>query len=1305
MMQPLRRFNFVSALILALCFSIAAIPLPAAFAATPNYDSYHGFVTSENPVLPDDEVHPKLWFSQDDIAELYAKRNADDYANRLWNSIISSPYLTMPLPAESRAACTDSSLHSYYGDMARIAKYNAFMYIMEGDSVHKDRAVSAILRAFDGPIYSCDPTDSSSPVDETYRAVWVQNFAAAYDWIQSELTAEQDAQIRERLAKEAKLTYEQIHIWGPRPHNHRSKPAWGLGTIALVLSDHPDASKWLQKALEMVNTNTKYFFSSDGIYREGSQYYIYSHINFLPFLYHYKNVSGVDLFRVYKPAFLWEFYVSNNKGWMPNFADSYIRHNHLHMVASEFMSEEDVTPLHPTAKWGNLFQWRYMTTDTTPWGGEFGNNTGASNDDTMDLDKYLTYDPSIEPIAPEGTGTVFLNEGGQTIFRNHWNVNDPSARYLLFQGVADMDNHNHFDQLSFILHAENQLMASDAGYSRSSYGDAIRRSWYRTAPAHNTLTLNGSWPVDMAENVTPASKFSMDTDFFDFQQKEARYIDITNDLNDAENDLLFPPDSESLGYINRAIAFPNQEYFVVADQAWTKDGSAQPFDLYLHGGRGFMNGEGNFRQWIYANDPYGSSAKLSSWIFSNGAEFTDLKGEVSYVKDDYVEGDFVLATVHRAKANFLQILIPQQVTSALPIVTELSNEERVGGTVAMNGNLDTYLVQQTGNSVSLGRVVTDGDFVYVRDNGLVDQYAVRQATELTYAGEVWFRSSERMTLTMKVSDRSKHEGMIATDDPALTYSVSFKLPAGKMAASAQFDGHNVPVTNVGGFAVIESLTGTGKLAITFADSGDADVTAPEGITDLRASSSEPDSVTLTWTAPGNDGMSGIAAFYDVRYSTEPITEENWDSARKTAGEPKPGASGILESMTVRGLESDTEYYFAVKAGDEARNLSPISNAASAKTDFIEDVTAPGLITDVRLGEAGETTVQLLWTAPGDDGYTGTAERYEIRYSTAPIVTAEQWEAAIAADGAPQPGTAGTEQTAIVSGLNAGRTYFFAIRAVDEAGNRSGISNPLYVAMKDDPTTVRLRFIEVTASSHDGNVPSNAIDGNLQTRWSALSEGNIGNRTPQWIQFDLGAVQKLSHLKAAYASGNVRKAYFDVEVSADGSQWTKVLQNVETSGMTLEFETYELNDVEAKFVRIVGFGNSSSGWNSITEVEIYGSEMEELPPVSVGPVMFMDDSGNPITKLTPHEFLRVHVPIRNNQGESREISAIITLTRPDQRVEKAVTVTSLMESWKTGSFNAGFLLPNKVEGYLVKVYVWDGLDGMFPLTEVFRFPEQ
>ncbi|WP_261177024.1 hypothetical protein [Anaerobacillus sp. CMMVII] len=326
----MKRIILKRSMLLMLCFTLILGLIPNNIYGNTNYsidyESYNGFTVPEEPILPAEEVHPKLWFNKSEISDLYNKRLQDDYAATLWNSISTSNYLTMKFPEVPRCESNSSFIHGYYGHMARIAKYNAFMFVMEGNQVHRQRAIEALMRAYDGPIYDCaaiDPTVSGSPIDETYRAMWAQNYAAAYDWVYHELTPEQNEVIREKLAYEAQVTNDNLFIWGPRPHNHRSKPAWGLGSLALVLSDHPDAATWLETGLRAANTNTSYFFSSDGVYREGSQYYIYSHINFVPFLYHYKNVSNVNHFEIFKPAFIWEFHVSNNNGWMPNFADSF----------------------------------------------------------------------------------------------------------------------------------------------------------------------------------------------------------------------------------------------------------------------------------------------------------------------------------------------------------------------------------------------------------------------------------------------------------------------------------------------------------------------------------------------------------------------------------------------------------------------------------------------------------------------------------------------------------------------------------------------------------------------------------------------------------------------------------------------------------------------------------------------------------------------------------------------------------------------------------------------------------------------
>lgn len=102
-------------------------------------------------------------------------------------------------------------------------------------------------------------------------------------------------------------------------------------------------------------------------------------------------------------------------------------------------------------------------------------------------------------------------------------------------------------------------------------------------------------------------------------------------------------------------------------------------------------------------------------------------------------------------------------------------------------------------------------------------------------------------------------------------------------------------------------------------------------------------VTLTWTAPGDDGNQGTAAVYDIRYSSEPIDEGNWDLATEVEGEPAPQPAGSAESFVVTGLQANTTYYFALKAADEVPNWSALSNVVEVTTP---DIVPPAQIIDL-----------------------------------------------------------------------------------------------------------------------------------------------------------------------------------------------------------------------------------------------------------------------------------------------------------------------------------------------------------------------
>src|SRR3989442_1337026 len=136
----------------------------------------------------------------------------------------------------------------------------------------------------------------------------------------------------------------------------------------------------------------------------------------------------------------------------------------------------------------------------------------------------------------------------------------------------------------------------------------------------------------------------------------------------------------------------------------------------------------------------------------------------------------------------------------------------------------------------------------------------------------------------------------------------------------------------------------------------------------------------------------------------------------------------------------------------------------------------------------------------------------------------------------------------------------------------------------------LPAISVVASANDGNLPQNTLDNDLATRWSAQGDG-------QWIRYDLGALAAIDHVDIAWYLGDTRSSSFDIQVSLDTVTWTKVFSG-QSSGQTLQLESYPFPTTAGRYVRIVGHGNGTSNWNSITEVAILGTTLPALPVTSV-----------------------------------------------------------------------------------------------------------
>jgi beta-glucosidase len=131
---------------------------------------------------------------------------------------------------------------------------------------------------------------------------------------------------------------------------------------------------------------------------------------------------------------------------------------------------------------------------------------------------------------------------------------------------------------------------------------------------------------------------------------------------------------------------------------------------------------------------------------------------------------------------------------------------------------------------------------------------------------------------------------------------------------------------------------------------------------------------------------------------------------------------------------------------------------------------------------------------------------------------------------------------------------------------------------------------VTCSSIEGpnHICSNAVDGDLTTRWSS----KFGD--PQWIYVDLGAWQRVERMILRWETA-YGKAY-QIQISDDATDWTDVYSTTVGDG---EVDNLDVSCM-GRYVRMHGTQRGTGWGNSLWEFEVYGQALPDLPAAGVAP---------------------------------------------------------------------------------------------------------
>jgi hypothetical protein len=108
-----------------------------------------------------------------------------------------------------------------------------------------------------------------------------------------------------------------------------------------------------------------------------------------------------------------------------------------------------------------------------------------------------------------------------------------------------------------------------------------------------------------------------------------------------------------------------------------------------------------------------------------------------------------------------------------------------------------------------------------------------------------------------------------------------------------------------------------------------DSTPPADPTNITAIDTESTTVTLGFSAPGDDGIMGKVTKYEVRYRVnEPVTDANFDdqSTMTLTDVTAPVDAGQVQTIDLTNLLPETTYYIGVRADDNCHNSSHVASA-------------------------------------------------------------------------------------------------------------------------------------------------------------------------------------------------------------------------------------------------------------------------------------------------------------------------------------------------------------------------------------------
>ena len=307
---------------------------------------------------------------------------------------------------------------------------------------------------------------------------------------------------------------------------------------------------------------------------------------------------------------------------------------------------------------------------------------------------------------------------------------------------------------------------------------------------------------------------------------------------------------------------------------------------------------------------------------------------------------------------------------------------------------------------------------------------------------------------------------------------------------------------------------------------------------------------------------------------------------------------------------------------------------------ITDIAPPSTITDLRTTNPTSNTIDLVWTAPSDDGPTRKASSYDVRHSTSTI-TDNNWSSATQVTAnVPTPGSAGTSEQMTVTRLSPSTVYYFAIKSIDAAGNISALSNvasdttappdtiaPASISdLSIFASTARALTIQWTAPGDDGTIGT-AFEYDVRHSTSGIDENNFSNAT-----------KAVSGVPRPDTAGTVEKmtidglgpstTYYVAMKTLDEAANESPLSNIAT-GVTTGVPVLSATSIWPKFHRDLQNRGSTTISGAVVDSLLWryqtGNVINSSPTVDSAGVIYFGSEDGKVYALNPDGSLKWSYP--------------------------------------------------------------------------------